>query len=481
MKHSKKSFFDSLTFKSWLYFMLFALSMLLLLLFFQIILLEPMYMRNLRQEMVDMTDRICEISFSGMAAEEKAAALTKLTAENNACIVIYNQTSGSSTAYDVLGESGCAIYGDGTVNPEILDAMDHEPSDSLFIEDKVIENSSQAVMIYGRKAVVDDQTYYVLANETLQPVDNLIRVSQKQYVLIAAIILGLSVIISYFFSGVLTRPIVKMTSEAAKLSEGNYNVHFEKEGITELDDLADTLNLAAQELSVIDTTDKELMANVSHDLKTPLTMIKAYAEMIRDISGGNKKKRDEHLEVIIQETDYLNKMVTDMLNLSKLQAGAVVVDIKPFDLSTNVQNTVVKFKTIAGQEGVTIDVQCEPELMAYGDESRIDEVLYNFISNALNHYGADKLVIVKAFLKNKDTVRVEVIDHGPGIDEKVLPYIWDRYYKNDKQYVRAQSGSGLGLAINKAILEDHHAEYGVITEKGRGSTFFFELKAVTVD
>ena len=203
--------------------------------------------------------------------------------------------------------------------------------------------------------------------------------------------------------------------------------------------------------------------------------------MIRDISGSNKAKRNEHLDVIINETDVLNKLVSDMLDLSKLQDGVASFNFAPFDLSSNINDAVAKFNTMVQKEGISIQIDCEPELLAYGDESKINEVLYNFISNAIKHVGEDKLIQIRAFLVDMHTIRIEVEDHGPGIDEAMLPYIWDRYYKNDKKYTRAQSGSGLGLAINKAILEDHKSKYGVNTEVGKGSTFYFELPTAISD
>jgi signal transduction histidine kinase len=275
----------------------------------------------------------------------------------------------------------------------------------------------------------------------------------------------------------LSTPILHIQKEALKLSEGDYgSVNFEKSDINEVDELSETLDKAAKDLSKIDETRKELFANVSHDLKTPLTMIKAYAEMIRDISGSNKAKRNEHLDVIINETDVLNKLVSDMLDLSKLQDGVASFNFAPFDLSSNINDAVAKFNTMVQKEGISIQIDCEPELLAYGDESKINEVLYNFISNAIKHVGEDKLIQIRAFLVDMHTIRIEVEDHGPGIDEAMLPYIWDRYYKIDKVHKRATVGTGLGLSIVKEILEAHNASYGVESAVGQGATFWFEMK-----
>ncbi len=472
----RKSIFNSLNFKTWSYFMLFSLSILLLLLFTQLFLLEPFYKATLKKDIISLNKSIYDITISNLEDDVKTGEINKITASNNACILIYNATTTDSKSSDALGETGCALYAQGTVNPSIIDNMAKQRSTTYFVDDYAIDYTNQEVMIYGEKYIINNEMIYIISNFALQSMDNIIRTTQNQFFVIAIILLFLSIVISMLFSGLITKPILNIKNEATKLSQGNYDLSFNKSYINEVDELGETLEIAAVELSNIDETRKELLANVSHDLKTPLTMIKAYAEMIKDISGSNKQKRNEHLDIIINETDNLNILVSDMLDLSKLQAKATKLEMQPFDLTTNIIDTAAKFNTIAKREGVEIVVDCEPELVAIGDKNKINEVIYNFISNALKHYGNDKKIIVKAYLVNLFTIRVEVTDHGPGIDDNTLPYIWDRYYKNDKKYQRAQSGSGLGLAICKAILEQHGCEYGVNTKLNEGSTFYFELK-----
>ena len=470
-----------MSFKTWLYFMLFALLILLLLLFFQIILLEPFYKNTLKKDIVNLNKSIEQIHFSDLGQDEKNSQIYSLTANSNACVVIYNEDNNGIAAYDALGENGCAIYSQGNVNEQIITEIIEDPHEEYYFTGRIPEMGNKEIMLYAKEHVTEDYHYYIISNFALQDMGNIMRTTQSQFITLALIIFVLSIAISFIFSRIITRPISDMKNEAGKLSKGNYDLNFSYGEFNELDELSETLEGAAKELSNIDITRKELVANVSHDIRTPLTMIKAYAEMIRDISGSNKKKRNEHLEVIINETDNLNKLVTDMLDLSKFQAGVTEMKIEPFDLSTNLIETAARFNTIAQSEGVVIDIDCDPELMAYGDESKISEVIYNFISNALKHYGNDKLILVSAKLKDKETIRVEVTDHGPGINEEAVPHIWDRYYKNDRHYARAQSGTGLGLAICKAILEQHHADYGVITKLNVGSTFWFELKTVEIE
>ena len=173
-------------------------------------------------------------------------------------------------------------------------------------------------------------------------------------------------------------------------------------------------------------------------------------------------------------------LVKDLLDLSKLQEGAFSITVTQFDLTSLIEEVCQHFKPLCQNDNIDLQLDCEAELIAYGDESRINEVLYNFISNALKHCGEDKKVIVKAFMVNKEKIKIEIIDHGVGISKEDLANIWERYYKIDKSYHRSKTGTGLGLAINKAILDAHKVNYGVNSNKGKGSTFYFELNRVDI-
>ncbi len=477
----KNNIFNSLRFKSWSYFVLFALSILLLLQFFQLIFIEPFYKRTLKNEIKNLNSTITSIYFTEDEEVDVNGQINSLIAEKNACILIYNRDNGKSVGYDALGEGDCAIYHESAVNHEIIDQLDQSEAESLYLEGQLVELSNREVMVYGTKYSNEDNNYLIFSNFPLQAMNYLTETMQSQFLIISLIVLTLSLLISLLFSRIISEPIVSITNEAKKLTYGDFDLHFENSDISEVDQLAQTIDLAASEIEKVEDLRKELMSNVSHDIKTPLTMIKAYAEMIKDISGENKEKRNEHLDVIINETDSLSKLVNDMLDLSRLQADAVSMKIEPFDLSTEIIESARRFQSLADREGVSIEIDCDPELIALGDHHRINEVLYNFISNALKHYGDDKKIFISGKFIDKSKIRVEITDHGTGIDEENLPYIWDRYFKIDKQYQRSQAGTGLGLAINKAILEGHKANYGVISKLGEGSTFYFELQAYEVN
>ncbi|MDE6733045.1 MAG: HAMP domain-containing histidine kinase, partial [Oscillospiraceae bacterium] len=240
---------------------------------------------------------------------------------------------------------------------------------------------------------------------------------------------------------------------------------------------ADTLNYASSEISKVDTLRRDLIANISHDLRTPLTMVKAYAEMIRDLSGDNPEKRERHLKIIIDETDRLSSLVTDILDLSKVQAGVAEMNLETFDFSHRISKVISRFDILKESDGIVIDLQAEDGIVITADITRLEQVVYNLINNAVTYVGSDNTVIVRLFRKENGLTRFEVEDHGEGISAENLPYIWDRYYKvshGDSTHKRAKMGSGIGLSIVKSVLEQHGFAYGAESEEGKGSTFWFE-------
>jgi len=217
------------------------------------------------------------------------------------------------------------------------------------------------------------------------------------------------------------------------------------------------------------TLPKDLMANVSHDLRTPLTMVKSYAEMIRDISGDVPEKRNAHLNVIIEEADRLNLLVSDMLTLSGIQSGAVPLEKSNWNIKEVIESILGAYSLHKENQGYTFFLSCDDGISVNADQAKIKQVLSNLINNAVKYCGEDKHISITVKAGN-NKVRCEVADNGQGIPQNEIGQIWDRYYKGG-----ATEGTGLGLAIVKEILTLHNAKFGVTSEPGRGSTFWFEL------
>lgn len=269
----------------------------------------------------------------------------------------------------------------------------------------------------------------------------------------------------------LSKPIVKVANDAKALADGDFSVKFEGGGYEEFEVLTDALNKAKDEMEKTENMRRELLANVSHDLRTPLTIVKMYAERLRDIPYKETAKHTEHAQIIIDEADRLTALVTDLLDLSRLQAGVYIpkpVPVKVDELTSAVCERFALKQELGYKFIKNFDMAtCEC------DYKQIEQVVYNLINNALNYCGADKVVIVN--VKNLGTVaRVEVADHGKGIKPDDIDTVWDRYYRT-AQTKRAVIGTGLGLSICKTILDAHSFRYGVISTVGVGSTFWFEL------
>lgn len=307
-----------------------------------------------------------------------------------------------------------------------------------------------------------------MLNSTISPVGSTVQTLRIQLTWITVIMLVLAFFLALFLSRRISGPIIKINSSAKVLAQGNYDVRFEEDGYREIAELGATLNYAAKELSKVETLRRDLIANVSHDLRTPLTMITGYSEVMRDLPGENTP---ENVQVIIDEANRLTTLVNDMLDLSKMQSGAQKLSPSFFDLTESVRDILGRYNKLTDYD---IRFTADRDVTVYADELKISQVVYNLVNNAITYTGEDKVVRLKQS-EHDGKVRIEVRDTGEGIDQDKLKDIWERYYKVDKAHKRAQVGTGLGLSIVKTILDMHGGAYGVQSEQGVGSTFWFEL------
>lgn len=317
----------------------------------------------------------------------------------------------------------------------------------------------------------------IIVEATSLPVSVINSTMLVQLVIISAVILASTLLLAYMMSRIIARPIVSLSLSAKELARGKHNVSFEAMGYKEIEELQNSLNTASKELSAVDRYRRELIANVSHDLKTPLTLIKGYTEMMRDFPT---ESTPANIQVVIDETERLSNLVNDMLDLSKLQDGGFAIRPESFDLVELVQEVAGRYSKMLEAKGYTIELQHEPTAIVWADKAKITQVLYNLISNAVTYSGADKLIKIREY-RHHNNARIDIIDNGEGIDVSALPYIWDRYYKSEKSHKRAQTGTGLGLSIVKSVIARHPGGvYGVESSVGNGSKFYFELPLLEI-
>lgn len=311
-------------------------------------------------------------------------------------------------------------------------------------------------------------TFYAI----ITPVEATVSTLQMQLIIITGIMVLLATLLAIIISKHISNPIEQINQSAKALAAGNYEITFHGKGYLEIEELSDTLNTAAEELSKVDRLRRELMANISHDLRTPLAFIYSYAEMIQDFP---EEVTPEQSQIIMEETKRLTSLVNDMLDISQLEAGVSKLNKTNYNLTESLRKTVNRMNELVKKDDYKLDFEYGEDINVFADEVKITQVFYNLLLNAITHSGDDKTVMVRQNIK-ENTVRIEVIDHGEGIKESDLPYIWERYYKVDKKHKRAITGTGLGLSIVKKIIDMHHGKYGVESEEGKGSVFWFQLE-----
>lgn len=311
--------------------------------------------------------------------------------------------------------------------------------------------------------------------ETLiEPVSAAVTALKLILVIITAILIAAAFLLSRLLYRKLATPIIETTRSALELAEGNRDVKFNARGYSEIESLNETLDFAQKEIVKSDNLQREIIANVSHDLRTPLTLISGYAEMLRDFPG---EATPENAQVIIDEAEQLTKLVNDILNLSKLNSGAAVPQTTEFSLTDMIKDIAERYGALSEKEGLKIVFEPRENIWCTADSGAISQVIYNLITNADIYGGDDRLITIEQRYSDGSAV-ISFSDNGGGIKEDELDSIWERYKTGSGERAR---GTGLGLSIAASALDLHNAEYGAKNRADGGATFWFELKDVRAE
>lgn len=453
---------NSLNREIWKYFLIFSIVILGVLWIFQVLFLDQYY----RYVKINDIKSVAKLIALRQSSSKFSDIVDKAAYDSEVCVEVINSnfvTLYSSSSYG----RGCFTGKETSMNYKYNFMTSGEKNKTYELINPMYNNDT---LVYAVKL---KNNKYAFVNTSLDPVDSTVDIIQEQLVIVLVVVLILSFAISYFMSNYISLPIVKMNTAAKQLAKRDFNVKFENDSnILEINELAETLNYASSELSKTDELRRDLMANVSHDLKTPLTMIKAYAEMSTDLHANNKVKQKEDMNIIANEVDRLTILVNDILTLSKMQSNIESLDIEEFDLISLIDDILERYKVLKETESYTFNFNHKKKkIMIKADRKKLEQVIYNLVNNAINYTGEDNSVTIN--ITGENDYVVEIIDTGKGIKEEDLPYIWDKYYKNNKKHKRNLVGTGLGLSIVKNILELHGFEHGVKSSVGKGTNFYF--------
>ncbi|MCL4425391.1 MAG: cell wall metabolism sensor histidine kinase WalK [Firmicutes bacterium] len=285
--------------------------------------------------------------------------------------------------------------------------------------------------------------------------------------------LGLSTILAYALSRNLSRPLHEMSSVAMEMAQGRFGRKVKAAGQDEVGQLARTFNYMAGELENLERMRRDFVANVSHELRTPLTRIRGYVEALRDRVIEGERETEQVLGIVLEETLRLNRLVDDLLELSRLEAGRARGEVEAVDLAAVLVRLRRKMEQQVAKAGLSLGIALPeqlPPVLATPD--RVEEVLQNLVDNALRFTPPPGEIRINAGQEGK-MVRVAVKDTGVGIPPEELPFIWQRFYKVDRS--RSSEGTGLGLPITREIIEMYGGQIQVESKPGQGSTFSFTL------
>lgn len=450
---------NKLNVKILLYLIIFSVIILVSLWFLQVISLDKFYEMSVKK---DINNVLKEIK-NNYDEENYQEYFNKLSFKNNMCIEIYDGLSPSYSSISCYKEAA-------KLTIEKRDVILSNTKEKGY--ELVDKKMNDKILMYGIKLNNDK---FAFVQVRLSPVSSTVGIIKEQLVIVSIVACVLSIFIAIFISRKISKPIEKINENAKKIVNGEYDLSFdEKTTINEIKELNETLKITSEELSKTESLRREFMSNVSHDLKTPLTMIKAYAEMVRDLTYKDKKKREANLNVIIEESDRLNLLVNDILELSKYQAKTIELEYQEFNIHLLIKDIINRYNIYKEKDGFKIVYKNKKDYIVKADKKRIEQVIYNLLNNAIN-YSDDKKEINIEVLDKNDTVEIRITNTGSGIKEEEIPLIWEKYYKIDKTYSRVQVGSGIGLSIVKNILELHNSKYGVDSVVNEYTTFYFDL------
>ena len=439
------------------------------LLLLEVVFLEKFYYYFKIQE----TQSLATELLNAYGSESFEETMRSVSFRNQICISVIDSRNYVLYQSDVMGNR-CLLHGWHNYLFDIQQEI-KESENGMICVDVFDEQINMKTLVLG--SVIGDASNpdgYMMFNTALEPVGTTVHLLKRLLLMIALLLLCVGFIIALIVANRLSVPIVQITESAKRMAHGHYDTEFKGGGYKEVDELAQTLTYAEHEISKVDTMQRDLIANVSHDLRTPLTMLKAYAEMIRDLSGDNPVKRNAHLQVIIEETDRLTMLVNDILDLSKLENGSQKLEPSTFDVTAWMTEICSRYKGVSEQMGYHLSFTPDESREITCDAGKMERVVCNLINNAINYTGDDKQVFVRQ-VNTPTGVRIEVRDTGAGIEEDKIKKIFDKYYRSEN-HKREVVGTGLGLSIVKAILKLHNYGYGVRSKLGEGSVFWFEIK-----
>ena len=455
-------------------------------------LLPRYYMHNKKEVLMDNYQTISNASAQNeLESDEFAVTFDNLCSNGNIMALILQQDG------KVLRSS---------VND--LDALRTEFWDVLLHGDKmeVLYSNKQYQLLKKTDTRLDSEYLVlvgvlengdmVLMRTAVESIRESAAISNRFLLFAGAAAIVASILVAFFTTRHITKPLQQLTDISKRMVDLDFNAKYESDQSNsyEVEELGNHINRLSENLErtiselktanvelqddiekkiQIDEMRKEFLSNVSHELKTPLALIQGYAEGLQECINDDAESREFYCEVIIDEADKMNRMVKKLLTLNQLEFGNDQVIMERFDMTELIRGVANSTRILMEQKGIRLELENSEEAWVWGDEFKVEEVITNYMSNAINHADGEKLIRV-FYTRSEDKLRVSVFNTGQPIPEEDIEKIWVKFYKVDKARTREYGGSGIGLSIVKAIMDSFHQRCGVINHED-GVEFWMEL------
>lgn len=431
--------------------------------------------------------------------DDSSMAINSICEKSGATMIVVD--SNGSVVYDYGAGNMLAerfkdmIFGENVGQRE--EPVVIEKTENYTLQSTVDKMSSN--QYYELSGVVSSKNYMII-RMSVESFRESVSISNKFYLGLG---IALIIVITFIMLAVTrkyTKPVLQLADLSQRMSNLDFNAKYAGNYDDEIGVLGESMNDMSRKLEKtiselksanielhkdlakkeeIDEMRKEFISNVSHELKTPIALIQGYAEGLQEGISDNPEDVEYYCDVIIDEANKMNKMVKNLLTLNQLEFGKSQVNMERFDIVSVIAGVLNSMRLRMEQRGVEVQFTADMPIFVWADEFQIEEVITNYLSNALNHIDENKLIKVEIIEKN-GIVRVTVFNTGKNIPENELENIWIKFYKVDKARTRAYGGNGIGLSIVKAIMERHGKECGVIN-RDDGVEFWFELDSSTME
>lgn len=456
--------------------------------------LEDYYLISKQTTLENTYFNICELVQSDRKKEEVALKLEGLCQKFNITYIILNvNTTGKLTPayYNVNDvktlEDLLMPYLFGINNNAV---MLKEEEDYWIFRNEDTRFSATFLELYG---VEPNMKKYMLLRIPVESIKESVDISNRFVAYVGIVVSILALIVSAVLTKRFTRPLLELAELSGKMSNLDFNAKYERHDKDEIGILGQSMNKLSEKLEStiselksannelqrdiekkvqIDEMRKEFLSNVSHELKTPIALIQGYAEGLAEGINDDAESREFYCEVIMDEANKMNMMVKKLLTLNQLEFGQNQITMERFDMTALICGVLQSVEILCRQNGITVEFAQKEPVFVWGDEYQLEEVVTNYISNAI-HYAMNEKKIIVSLEQKEHTVRISVFNTGNLIPEEDIDKVWIKFYKVDKARTREYGGSGIGLSIVKAAMEAHHRDYGVRNLEN-GVEFWFE-------